>query len=90
VTDEYDMTFRLVMKPENTMALLEKAKQLPDDILDKAPVFFGSPDNLIDGIERYVKAGTRHFVVNFFVRPNVLRDTLKLFAEKVIPYFRER
>ncbi len=90
VTDEYDMTFRLVMKLENTMALLEKAKRLPDDILDKAPVFFGSPDNVIDGIEKYVKAGTRHFVVNFFVRPDILRDTLKLFAEKVIPYFREK
>lgn len=90
VTDEYDMTFRLVMKLENTMALLEKAKQLPDDILDKAPVFFGSPDDLIEGIEKYVKAGARHFVVNFFVRPKILRDTLKLFAERVIPYFKEK
>jgi len=90
VTDEYDMTFSLVMKLETTMALLEKAKQLPDTILDKAPVFFGTEDDVISGIEKYVKAGAQHFVVNFFVRPETLKDTLKLFAEKVIPYFKEK
>jgi phthiodiolone/phenolphthiodiolone dimycocerosates ketoreductase len=88
VTDEYDMTFRLVMKPETTMALLEKAKALPDEILEKAPVFFGAPDDIVEGIERYVDAGVKHFVVNFYVRPDMLKDNLKLFAEKVIPHFR--
>ncbi len=90
LTDDYDMTFKLIMKLEITMALLEKAKHLPDDILDKAPIFFGTEDNIISGIEKYVKAGARHFVVNFFVRPEMLKDTLRLFAEKVIPYFKER
>jgi alkanesulfonate monooxygenase SsuD/methylene tetrahydromethanopterin reductase-like flavin-dependent oxidoreductase (luciferase family) len=89
VTDEFDMTFNLVMKMENTMALLEKAKQLPDEILDKAPVFFGTEEDIIEGIERYVKAGVQHFVVNFFVRPEMLKDTLRLFAENVIPHFKE-
>jgi phthiodiolone/phenolphthiodiolone dimycocerosates ketoreductase len=89
VTDEYDMTFRLVMKEETTMALLEKAKQLPDEILDKAPVFFGAPDDIIEGVEKYVDAGVRHFVVNFYVRPEMLKDNLKLFAEKVVPHFKE-
>jgi phthiodiolone/phenolphthiodiolone dimycocerosates ketoreductase len=88
VTDEYDMTFKLVMKEETTMALLEKAKQLPDEILDTAPVFFGAPDDIIDGIEKYVDAGVRHFVVNFYVRSDMLKDNLRLFAEKVIPHFR--
>lgn len=90
VTDEYDMTFRLVMRPEVTRALLERAKQLPDDILEKAPVFFGTQDDVIGGIEKYVRAGARHFVVNFYVRPQMLKDNLKLFAEKVIPYFRQK
>jgi phthiodiolone/phenolphthiodiolone dimycocerosates ketoreductase len=88
VTDEYDMTFRLVMRPEITMALLEKAKALPDEILEKAPVFFGAPDDIIEAIEKYVDAGVKHFVVNFYVRPNMLKDSLKLFAEKVISHFR--
>jgi len=82
------MTFRLVMKPETTMALLEKAKALPDEILEKAPVFFGAPDDIIEGIEKYVDAGVKHFVVNFYVRPDMLKDNLKLFAEKVISHFR--
>ena len=88
VTDKYDMTFRLVMKPEITMALLEKAKELPDEILEKAPVFFGAPDDIIEAIEKYVDAGVKHFVVNFYVRPDMLKDNLKLFAEKVISHFR--
>jgi probable F420-dependent oxidoreductase len=88
VTEEYDMTFRLVMKQETTMALLEKAKQLPDEILDKAPVFFGAPDDIIEAIEKYVDAGVRHFVVNFYVRSDMLKDNIRLFAEKVIPHFR--
>ena len=88
VTDEYDMTFRLVMKPEMTMALLETAKELPDEILEKAPIFFGAPDDIIEAIEKYVDAGVRHFVVNFYVRPDMLKDNLKLFAEKVISHFR--
>ncbi len=90
VTDEYDMTFKLLMKSETTMALLEKAKQLPDEILDKAPVFFGSPDNIVEAMQKYVDAGVRHFVVNFYVRPDMLKENLKLFAEKVIPHFREK
>ncbi|UCE43694.1 MAG: LLM class flavin-dependent oxidoreductase [Candidatus Bathyarchaeota archaeon] len=88
VTDEYDMTFKLVMKEETTMSLLEKAKKLPDEILDKAPVFFGAPDDIVEAIEEYVKAGVRHFVVNFYVRSDMLKDNLKLFAEKVIPHFK--
>ena len=90
VTDEYDMTFKLLMKPETTMALLEKAKQLPDEILDKAPVFFGSPDDIVEAIQKYVDAGVRHFVVNFYVRSDMLKENLRLFAKKVIPHFRER
>jgi len=90
VTDEYDMTFKLVMKPETTMALLDKAKQLPDGILDKAPVFFGAPDDIIEAVQKYVDAGVRHFVVNFYVRPEMLKENLKLFAEKIIPHFKQR
>jgi len=35
-----------------------------------------------------VDAGVKHFVVNFYVRPDMLKDNLKLFAEKVISHFR--
>jgi len=90
VTDEYDMTFKLLMKSETTRALLEKAKQLPDEILDRAPVFFGSPDDIVEAIQKYVDAGVRHFVVNFYVRPDMLKENLRLFAEKVVPHFREK
>jgi phthiodiolone/phenolphthiodiolone dimycocerosates ketoreductase len=87
-TDEFDMTRRLVFSPEVARKLLERAKKLPDDVIDDAPVFFGSPEDVIEGIDKYVKVGARHFVLNFFVRPEVLRDNLKMFAEKVMPYFK--
>ncbi|NIR15508.1 LLM class flavin-dependent oxidoreductase [Candidatus Bathyarchaeota archaeon] len=90
VTDKYDMTFKLVMEPETTKALLEEAKQLPDEILDEAPVFFGAPEDIIEAVEDYVDAGVRHFVVNFYVRPDRLKDNLKLFAEEVIPHFSQK
>ncbi|MFX1509441.1 MAG: LLM class flavin-dependent oxidoreductase [Promethearchaeota archaeon] len=88
VTDEFDMTWHLVMNSEVTEKLLAMAKEIPDDVLDKAPVFFGTPDDVIKGIKEYQKAGVRHMVVNFFVPPKMLKDTLKLFATEVIPEFR--
>lgn len=88
VSDDYDMTFKLIMRPDVTAALLEKARGLSDEVLEKAPVFFGTPDDVVDGIEKYVRAGVRHFVISFFVRPEALKENVKLFAEEVVSRFK--
>ncbi len=88
ITEEFDMTWHLVMNAEVTERLLELAKQLPDEVLDKAPVFFGAPEDVIKGIKGYQAAGVRHMVVNFFVHPKKLKDTLALFAKEVVSAFR--
>ena len=52
---------------------------------------FGTPDEYMDGIERLVKSGARYFILAFYA-PNekAYLESLKLCAEKVIPYFREQ
>jgi alkanesulfonate monooxygenase SsuD/methylene tetrahydromethanopterin reductase-like flavin-dependent oxidoreductase (luciferase family) len=48
----------------------------------------GGPDECISGIERYVKAGVRHFVMHFMPMTSTIGG-LKIYAERVVPYFRE-
>ncbi len=89
-TKEFEMTSSLVFNPEVSKRLLEVAQALPDEVVDESPVIFGAPDDVIGRIEEYVKAGVRHFISPFFVSPKLMTETCKLFAEKVIAYFRER
>jgi alkanesulfonate monooxygenase SsuD/methylene tetrahydromethanopterin reductase-like flavin-dependent oxidoreductase (luciferase family) len=88
-TEDYEMTFKLVF-PKDARAWMEKAQELPDEVVDKSPYIIGTPDDAIEKIEEYVKAGCRHFVINFQVSASHLKETSKLFAEKVMPYFKEK
>ncbi|MEM2213266.1 MAG: LLM class flavin-dependent oxidoreductase [Candidatus Nezhaarchaeales archaeon] len=86
-TYEFEMTFKLVF-PEHGEAWLNKAKEIPDEVVDKAPFIYGAPEDAIEKLDRYVKAGCKHFVINFQVSPKVLKETMQLFAEKVLTYFK--
>ncbi|MEM2975229.1 MAG: LLM class flavin-dependent oxidoreductase [Candidatus Bathyarchaeia archaeon] len=88
-TYDFEMTFKLVF-PRDGEAWLEKSKELPDEAVEKAPFIFGTPEEVIDKLDRFAEAGCRHFVMNFQVSPKILKETCQLFAEKVIPYFREK
>ena len=50
---------------------------------------FGTPEEYIEGIERLVKSGARHFILAFYA-PNekTYTHSLRLCADKVIPYFK--
>lgn len=87
-TYEFEMTFNLVF-PNHAKAWMEKAQELPDEVVDKSPYIIGTPEDAIEKIEDYVKAGCRHFVINFQVSASHLKETSMLFAEKVIPYFKQ-
>ena len=89
-TKEFEMTASLVFNPEVSKCLLETARALPDEVVDKSPVIFGAPDDVIGKLEEYVKAGVRHFISPFFVSPKLMKETCKLFAEKVMVHFKER
>lgn len=88
-THQFEMTFNLVF-PEHAKAWMDKAQELPDEAVDKSPYIIGTPDDAIAKIEEYVKAGCCHFVINFQVSASRLKETSKLFAENVIPYFKEK
>jgi alkanesulfonate monooxygenase SsuD/methylene tetrahydromethanopterin reductase-like flavin-dependent oxidoreductase (luciferase family) len=87
-TNDFEMTFKLVF-PRDGKSWLAKSRELPDDVVENAPFLFGTPNDIIDELERFVEAGCRHFVMNFQVSPRVLEKTCRLFAERVIPYFKE-
>jgi phthiodiolone/phenolphthiodiolone dimycocerosates ketoreductase len=88
-TDDFEMTFKLVF-PRDGESWLAKAKELPDEVVEKSPFLYGKPGDVIDKISEYVDSGCRHFVMNFQVSAKILRETCRLFAEKVIPYFKEK
>jgi phthiodiolone/phenolphthiodiolone dimycocerosates ketoreductase len=87
-TYDFEMTYKLVF-PRDAEAWLEKAKELPDEVVDKAPFLYGTPDDIVEKLDKFVKAGCRHFVINFQVSPTILKETCQLFAEKVMPHFKE-
>lgn len=87
-TKEFDMTSHLVFNKEAANKLLEKAKEIPDEVVDKSPIIFGAPDDVIEKIEKYIEAGVRHFITPFFVSPKMMEETCSLFAKEVISYFK--
>ena len=88
-TYDFEMTFKLVF-PRDGKSWLAKSRELPDEVVEKSPFLFGTPDDVIDKLDKFVKAGCRHFVMNFQVSPRILKETCQLFAEKVLPYFKEK
>ncbi len=88
-TYDYEMTFKLVF-PQDGESWLAKSRELPDEVVEKSPFLFGVPDDIIGKLDKFAEAGCRHFVLNFQVSPRILKETCQLFAEKVMPYFKER
>jgi len=86
---EFDMTFNLVFNLDVGEEFLKKAQEIPDEVVDKSPLIFGSPDDVIGRIEKYVEAGVRHFISPFFVPPKMMKESCGLYAEKVISYFKQ-
>lgn len=61
-------------------------KHIPLEIAAEFSIV-GTPEDCIEKIERYIKAGVKHFnLVN--VGPDV-QKTVELYGDKIIPYFKE-
>ncbi|MGD8565393.1 MAG: LLM class flavin-dependent oxidoreductase [Candidatus Bathyarchaeota archaeon] len=88
-TYDYEMTFKLVF-PRDGDSWLKNAKELPDQVVENSPFLYGTPDDIIEKIEEFVKAGCHNFVLNFQVSKRLLKENCQLFAEQVIPYFKEK
>jgi F420-dependent oxidoreductase-like protein len=74
---------------DTARAQLEKAKKLYGGHMGSGLEehgIWGSPDGVIERIERHVKLGCTLFAIEFFGRDT--REPARLFAEKVMPAFR--
>ncbi|HXV89140.1 MAG TPA: LLM class flavin-dependent oxidoreductase [Nitrososphaeraceae archaeon] len=74
-------------KPELMEQMKRAAMQIPDDVARSA-IGVGKPDDVIEMLERFIEAGTNHFIIRFW--GDGYFKNIELFGKKVIPYFREQ
>lgn len=77
---------RFVFNPRTVSKLLEEIKEIPFKPVEDIFVF-GTPDDCIGKIEKYVKAGARHFLFNFFVPHNLSKTMIQFYIKNVVSYF---
>ncbi|MFQ6075281.1 MAG: LLM class flavin-dependent oxidoreductase, partial [Candidatus Bathyarchaeia archaeon] len=64
----------------------DRPEDVPLEVVDRSFIF-GNPDDCIEKVERYVRAGVEYFIALPLLPEGV--DGLRLFAERVMTYFRE-
>jgi alkanesulfonate monooxygenase SsuD/methylene tetrahydromethanopterin reductase-like flavin-dependent oxidoreductase (luciferase family) len=65
------------------------AEEIPNEVALRAALW-GTPDDCIQQLESFIKAGLRHPILFFIPTPNeTVDEMIRLFGTKVIPYFRE-
>lgn len=74
-------------KPELMEQMKKAAMQIPDSVARSA-IGVGKPDDVIQMLDRFIKAGTNHFIIRFW--GSGYFKNIELFGNKVIPYFREQ
>ena len=85
-----DYTYqRLRATREEAQAILEAAKQIPDELIERDFIATRSIDNIIDFIDGYIKAGATHIIIlDAEIKGDSTATTLKRVREKIIPYFK--
>ena len=71
-------------KPELMEQMKKASTQIPDDVARTA-IGVGTPDDVIEMLERFIKAGTNHFIIRFW--GDGLYRNIETFGNKVVPYF---
>lgn len=87
----YEYTYgKFTYSREGIERMNEEAKKIPFDVV-KERVVFGTPDDCIATIEKYVKSGARHIIVRpQSSDPKIRADFLRAYGTKIIPYFQEK
>jgi len=73
-------------KPELMEQMKKAAMHIPDSVARTA-IGVGKPDDVIQMLDRFIKAGTNHFIIRFWGFGYF--KNIELFGNKVIPYFRD-
>src|SRR6476661_5100465 len=73
-------------KPELMEQMKRAAIKIPDSVARTA-IGVGKSDDIIEMMERFIRAGTNHFIIRFW--GDGYFKNIEMFGNKVIPYFRE-
>jgi probable F420-dependent oxidoreductase len=82
---DYDRAFQKYVASIRTLI----SRGLTENKLTLKHGIFGTAEDCINRLEKYVEAGVRHFVLNPYPHPDDVREFFKTFSEKIIPYFNE-
>jgi alkanesulfonate monooxygenase SsuD/methylene tetrahydromethanopterin reductase-like flavin-dependent oxidoreductase (luciferase family) len=81
---------------EEVVSLVSReAQKMPDSVAEQF-LGVGTPEEIIAKIERFVQAGATHIVIKDIIGLYIsasldrLKQTIKTFGEKIIPYFKEK
>lgn len=78
-----------VPNSKNYSNLIKLTKKIPDEIIDDL-FAFGSPDDVIDKIEDFIKiGGCEYFILCPEIMPNS-RSFLKLFSDEILPFINKK
>jgi len=75
---------RVIVGRESRKKITEYAEMVPEEAVAEVSVF-GSPDDCVDKLSRYVEAGSRHLVLT--VAADDREATIRAYGEKIIPQF---
>ena len=75
------------MAKSNSEAFEYAKENIPEELIDSL-IIFGSPEDCIEQIEEFIKAGVEHFLIEVFGVGNYFQS-LELFTDSVLNYFKE-
>jgi phthiodiolone/phenolphthiodiolone dimycocerosates ketoreductase len=87
ILEEFKVPIPEEIKIESRLrqSILKLMKKIPDDAIFNVTAA-GNPDDVIEQLHKFVKAGVEHFVLEIFGN---YWKSLKLFASEIMPHFQE-
>ena len=79
---------RVLTEPHESRVFADLLAQVPTEVMDMANVAYGRIDDCIEKIEEYIDAGVRQ--ISIFNRGPDAGYTLRMYGEKIMPYFKEQ
>ncbi len=73
----------------NVRKVLSAAEKVPFEAVQDRYIY-GSPDDVIERLEKFISAGVRHFVIAPLVQERYYMENIRLLSERVIPFLKER
>ena len=69
-------------------SMVEAAKDVPDDVVHKSCMIKESPNECIEFIDEYIKAGAKHIGIRPMACP--VKDLVEQVSKVVIPHFKDQ